>query len=157
MPSSFVESSTGLKITFTDNVIEKFKHYKNADKEAGGLLFTSNLHPNILIIDSISLPEKSDSRFFAFFKLNIRLANRKIRKMFKSNYQYVGEWHSHPEPFPKLSETDRRTILSVFNESEHNLAYMIHVIIGTQDFDKSFVCLTDGMDILTCDFLLDKN
>ncbi len=157
MPGSFIEPSTGLRITFTDNVIEKFKYYKNANKEAGGLLFTSNLHPNIIIVDEISLPEKSDSRFFAFFKLNIRLANRRIRKMFESNYQYIGEWHSHPEPFPKLSETDRKTILSVFNMSEHNLAYMIHVIIGTQGFNESFVCLTDGNQILTCNMLSDKD
>ena len=44
---------------------------------------------------------------------------------------YLGEWHTHPEPNPTPSGTDRNSIVKTFSTSDIGVPFLIMAIIGT--------------------------
>ena len=55
---------------------------------------------------------------------------------------FVGDWHTHPEPHPRPSMSDVRSIRQAVTQSKHHLNGFILLIAGTEPFpDGLFVSL----------------
>ena len=151
--AEFLDKKSGLSVVFTKAVIAELLANKqnNGMCEAGGMLFCSDLFSERLVISKISRPHVKDIRRKFFFRQNKKYAQRIIDEFFKEGFHYVGDWHTHPQPHPKPSGKDIKTIKEVFNKSDHGLSYMVHVIVASVDhFEQSYVSLTDGKDVFLC-------
>lgn len=146
MKVSYHDKQSNLKLAFTDEVISELESCKQdaTSPEAGGMLFSKDLYTDLLIVSRISLPKRNDTRLRFFFRINRKSAQRVIEKNFREGYYYIGDWHTHPEPDPTPSITDIKTIKSIFNESDHQLKYMFHTIIGNSDCFRPYVGITNG-------------
>jgi len=131
-------------------VLDHFQRYRqlsNSDSEAGGLLF-AKISGTVISVEKATGPSFFDQRSrFSFFP-NSLYAQCAIKKSFQEGLHYVGEWHTHPENFPRPSPRDIRSFRSVFQKSSHNLAGFLFVISGIEGL---FVAIQDknGLHQLT--------
>lgn len=140
-------------LEFTEDVVRKLCKYRKAKgrRESGGMLFCKSLEEDITLIEGVTGPSCLDVCEKYLFLPNKKLAQRKIDKMFKAGFHYVGDWHSHSESKPAPSARDMATIKSIFKESTHNLSYMVHVIISSYSgFENAYVAVTDGVTVRQC-------
>ncbi len=119
------------KIQISTSVLDIFKKFRQIDSlpEAGGLLFAEFEFPLIKIVKA-SPPNKSDKRWRTLFVPNRILQRRLIKKLFKSNQHFIGEWHTHPTNVPRPSSLDLESTMDSFVKSKHELNYFIMVIVG---------------------------
>lgn len=150
---SFGDSELGLEIAFTDRVIAnlmKYRQTKLTSLEASGLLFSdldSSSYPRV-IVSGNSSPSKYDKRSRRSVLTSPAHGQKIIDRKFIAGHHYVGEWHTHPEPFPRPSPKDLSTARSLFLKSDHCLRYLLIVIVGTgDDFKSSFVGLLNETQI----------
>lgn len=140
-------------ISFSNDVVQELDKHKQGcgRKETGGMLFSRDLESPTTVIDAISSAGDLDQRGRYFFKQNGKAAQRIVNDMFEAGLHYVGDWHTHPDVDPSPSGKDLNTIRSIFKESEHNLRYMVHLILSSSgDVSKSFVAITDGINVQQC-------
>lgn len=112
-----------------------FRQTKRRDREAGGVLLGRHLLgvPHI-VVDEVTTPTKRDCRFLTFFKRSRAPHQRVIDERWASSSgtcQYLGEWHTHPEPVPHASSVDmtdwrRRLRNDIFDSTA-----LLFVIVGT--------------------------
>lgn len=143
----FISRTTGLQVAITDEVVTKLEGFKNTRNEQGGMLFSKLETASDLIVYDISTPSEGDKSARFAFNIDLNNANITIKKKHGQGLHYVGDWHSHHESCPTPSQTDIETIKSIFNESKHNLNYLVHIIIGNETINNSCVMLTDGQEI----------
>jgi integrative and conjugative element protein (TIGR02256 family) len=150
---SFYSDQKELEIGIAPDVIQELQEYRQTTGklEAGGLLFTDAPNSNRVVITHASLPNRWDVRRWSLFKINVKAARSVIAAQFKLGRHYIGEWHTHPETNPTPSGTDKKTINTLFSDSDHQLHYLILMIVGsTPDFSKSYVALADGHTLHRC-------
>jgi integrative and conjugative element protein (TIGR02256 family) len=108
-------------------------------REAGGVLLGRYiLDCEDVIVDRITMPTKRDQRSrFRFFR-SARLHQQAIDKAWTSSEgtcNYLGEWHTHPEPDPSPSFIDmlgwRKKLL--FDKFDSDVLYF--VIVGTEQIN----------------------
>ena len=103
------------KIHISDSVIEifqKYKQVKKKDNESGGILIGQIKDDNIYILKA-STPNKFDKASRLFFECDKDSAQIIINYEFYNSEKksiYFGEWHTHPENFPKPSFVDKEMI-----------------------------------------------
>ncbi|MEJ1340382.1 MAG: Mov34/MPN/PAD-1 family protein [Candidatus Sedimenticola sp. (ex Thyasira tokunagai)] len=140
----------GITVSITDECIEVFKNNRRNSKsnERGGLLFSSPVVSDCVEVSSVSEPTKKDKSGKYYFYPDPASSQQEIDRQFARQLAYVGDWHTHPSDIPKPSPKDVVTIKKVFNESSHNLNYVLMIIIGTSnDFRNNYYCLTDGDEV----------
>jgi len=59
-----------------------------------------------------------------------------IDAMFAAGLHYLGDWHTHPEPTPQPSATDKEKLTDIFRRSTHRLQFMLLVIVGQAAFPR---------------------
>jgi integrative and conjugative element protein (TIGR02256 family) len=79
--------------------------------EAGGVLLGRHLlASNDVVVDAVTVPQPGDRlsrhRFFRSRQTHQTLIDRAWRES-GGTCTYLGEWHTHPEPVPSSSPTDR--------------------------------------------------
>lgn len=124
----------GLSISIDENLIHELieigkKHYP---KEFGGFLIGNyvNDFKQLNITDTI-LPRKYKATKYLFQRDTVG-----IDGLLKSFYNetlkkyYVGEWHTHPDNLPILSNTDINAIYTINNYKEVAIQNPIFLIIG---------------------------
>lgn len=128
--------SSKQELVLSGCVLEIFSEYRQTgtDPEAGGLLFAEFDLPVIRIVEA-SRPNPSDKRWRTLFIPNRILQRRLIKKCFKKNWHFVGEWHTHPEPYPTPSHLDLDSMADAFRKSQHELNHFIMVIVGNRTDD----------------------
>ncbi len=113
----------------------KYRQIERTSSESGGVLIgRENLTNDNLIIEYLTEPMKNDkrtrTRFLRQDKGHIDYYNNLYEK-YGGIYLYVGEWHTHPEDFPKYSIID----LSNWKKISKTLpksAKQFHVIVGNK-------------------------
>ncbi|MGR4975805.1 Mov34/MPN/PAD-1 family protein [Pseudomonas sp. LARHCG127] len=109
--------------------LEQNKQVKSRDTEAGGIIIGKRRSSNIEVV-AITTPQLKDRRSRCRFDRK-EFGHDKILSQYwhQSNGEdnYLGEWHTHPEDFPKPSFTDLATWKGM--SSEHGIP-LIAVIIG---------------------------
>lgn len=149
----FKSEEKGLIVTFPSDVVTDLQKYRQSAgmKEAGGMLFTNDLENNEVIVNYVSLPTYLDKRGRWFFKPNPKSSQSIIQKQFKKGSHYIGDWHSHSEKYPSPSPKDKRTFRQVFVKSDHELRFMIMLILSANNlFSDSFVALVKDDNIYNC-------
>lgn len=92
-------------------ILRKYVQDSPEKMEAGGVLIGRLLKDNgDVVIDAVTEPMIGDKRTrFSFFRAKKR-HQRVIDSFWKESegtISYLGEWHTHPEPFPTPSVVDR--------------------------------------------------
>lgn len=153
MTVNFCSHELGIEVVFCNNVINDMQRYKQNPgmKEAGGLLFSPLLHENMIEISQVTTPTWLDKRFAHRFIINKIRAQKIINKYFKANFHYIGDWHTHSETYPRPSKIDISTIIDIYRKSDHQLLYLLLVILSSShDFAKSYVALVNQDNIFEC-------
>jgi len=137
MPAPLIFSYPGVSqsVVVSEQAQQTFLRYRQAHlfrSEAGGLLFAKISATQIAIQEATS-PSRRDYRTRGRFILDLVEAQKVIAERFSSKLHYVGEWHTHPEPVPRPTERDLKTIASVFEKSQHRLRSLILIIVGNGD------------------------
>lgn len=114
----------------------RYRQSRRRSTEAGGVLLGRHLLevPHI-VVDEVTVPTRGDWRLFTFFRRGRAAHQRVIDERWSTSRgtcQYLGEWHTHPEPIPHASSVDiadwrRRLRADVFDGDS-----LIFLIVGTE-------------------------
>jgi integrative and conjugative element protein (TIGR02256 family) len=115
--------------------------------EAGGQLF-ARFVAEAIIIDTATGPYRSDQRSRLSFVPDRVREQRDIIHWFRNGFHFIGNWHTHPEQYPRPSTVDIQNTAERFSKSEHELEAFVMIIIGTAPFPKGlYVGLINQTDI----------
>lgn len=112
--------------------------------ESGGVLLgtrDANL-PKYEVAD-LTFLGKLDRRGHFRFLRSKRSANKAIRRSWAQSggrVNYVGEWHTHDEPVPRPSATDRRLMKSIVRDQSCRYDRVFMLIVGNDGM--AFVGMT---------------
>jgi len=112
------------------NHLKKHRQLNPRSREAGGQLF-AYFEENFTRIERATGPRPSDRRGLTIFVPNRSAERREINRLYKEGLHYVGDWHTHPEPIPKPSQTDINSFRQMFRKSRHDLESFVIIIMGT--------------------------
>ena len=101
--------------------------------ESGGVVIGRHLNSGgALLIEAFTPPQKSDSQGRCLF-FRSQAHNALVQNIWQeSNHYstYVGLWHTHPEPIPNYSITDKRDWLKALNKSQFQGKRLFFFIVG---------------------------
>jgi len=125
------------KIKFNKSIFDIMRKYIQAEDkatEAGGIIIgRENMGNKNIIIEYITEPMPLDKRTRYSYsrkdKGHINYYN-KIYDDYDCIYAYIGEWHTHPEKFPKYSIIDKNNWNRIGDENSNLNQY--HIIVGTK-------------------------
>ncbi|MUK60727.1 peptidase [Aliivibrio fischeri] len=129
------QDSNGHLVVLTEHVLavlEKYRQTRRQDNEAAGILLGEKRGQHIVITD-LSEPGKGDLRKRNLVDRRGKHHQQKVDDCFQlsgGTVNYLGEWHTHPEDFPKPSQKDR-TSWSVHLKGG---TPKIVLIVGIKDF-----------------------
>lgn len=139
--------ASGQTLILTDSVLAYFARHRQLtprSKEAGGQLF-ARFAGSTVRVERATGPRPSDHRGFTAFVPNRLAERREIKRLFKKDLHYVGDWHTHPEGQPRPSQIDIQNVCDIFQKSRHELANFVMVIVGRDPFVAGlYVALCDG-------------
>lgn len=123
----------GVRITFTEECLRVFSSQRQIGwyaKEIGGQLFARFTPDSVDVAVATITKGKSRRTRFGFFP--DRDAERAdVLSLFKKGWHYLGDWHTHPQVLPTPSPTDERELIDIFVKSQHELPFMLLVVVGT--------------------------
>jgi integrative and conjugative element protein (TIGR02256 family) len=111
-------------------VVREFRQLRGRSLEAGGLLLGYRRGPHIEILTA-STPGKKDYRSRYSFDRMDQSHQDLASSLWRSSHgliHHVGEWHTHPEPFPVPSSIDERNWKRLAIERHPD--WMVGVIVG---------------------------
>jgi integrative and conjugative element protein (TIGR02256 family) len=117
-------------------VMEKYKQHGMFSLEAGGLLFAKIGRSEVEVL-SITKPSLWDMRTRFGFRMNKKHRQKQIDKHYEQGLHFIGQWHTHPEPWPKPSSVDLNSMDEMTSLSEHALYGFIMVIVGNGEGKNS--------------------
>lgn len=133
---SLTISNLGYKVKIKDEVIEILKLYrqiKKNDFEAGGMLIGYETINGNIIIEYATEPFKKDIRSRFSFDRKDKKHNKILRSIWKTEgeiHSYIGEWHTHPEMYPKYSTQDKKNWIQIGDKM--NKVKFVHIIVGNK-------------------------
>ncbi len=135
LPLRYQVAETGHTVLFTEDVVKHFGSHRQRwswCSEAGGQLFAKLSLAQIEICKATG-PYRSDARGRHLFHPDREKENHDIKEHFGQGLHYVGDWHTHPEKYPKPSADDFASIADSFKRSTHELIGFLLVIVGTHN------------------------
>lgn len=142
--------SSGQTLVLTEPVVEHLMRHRQIaqnDCEAGGQLF-ARLDGNAVRIERATGPRPSDRRSITAFVPNRPAERREIKRLFKQDLHYVGDWHTHPEPRAQPSQTDIASFKDMFRKSRHKLAGFVMLIVGSEMGERGIFVAICNADTL---------
>ncbi|PRR70132.1 Mov34/MPN/PAD-1 family protein [Clostridium thermopalmarium] len=137
--SIIFRKSDGGKIKIDVYALQKIMKYLQDDQEkceAGGVLLGRYIiDSSDIVVDDITTPMKNDTRQRCFFlkqkKYHQKVVTEKWIKS-KGTCNYLGEWHTHPEPIPTPSYIDISEWKRLLKENKFDSQYLYFIIAGTE-------------------------
>lgn len=148
--TGWVESKSGRLVSMGRDVITRATSYRQStdhDAEAGGLLLGLRRGQNIEV-KWLTVPQKTDTQErFGFFRERLGHAAEALERWYATGAQadYVGEWHTHPEPHPTPSNIDMSEWLNLASARKDRRP-LFFMIVGTEGY---YACLCHGKAILS--------
>jgi len=112
-------------------IFKKNRQLKPWAKETGGQLFC-HFEEEKVIVEQATKPRYGFKSGRYYFWLNREKEQKEIYGQFEQSLHYIGDWHTHPESYPKPSIEDIRKMQAIYRESTHSLKYMILVVVGKE-------------------------
>ncbi|MGW8304719.1 MAG: Mov34/MPN/PAD-1 family protein [Achromobacter pulmonis] len=113
-------------------------------KEAAGQIYARNLSAPLVTIEAVTKLKPRNS-WFAGVKIDITAVDSERAAMFSHGLHCLGFWHSHPEPIPKPSHSDRILAANHARASSNEFTALVFIIVGTAVFpDGLGVWVHDG-------------
>jgi hypothetical protein len=107
-------------------------------REMGGILMGQNVGPDVFKLIEMTF-QRSGGRH-ACFSRSSALHDRALKKFFDrtghqyTDFNYIGEWHSHPSFALRPSDIDHATMMTlVRRDMEVNFALLLLVKLGTDE------------------------
>ena len=97
--------------------------------EAGGQLF-GTLTPELISVKIATGPYARDERSRYRYRSDPAAAQRAIRQQSDAGLLYLGEWHTHAEDCPSLSELDDVAMHQIIQRSRLNSNALLMLIVG---------------------------
>ncbi len=142
-----IEETININITSSAiNVIEKYKQITKKAKESGGILLGQIKGKEVYILE-VSTPNKFDKASIYSFNCNKDAAQVIINYEFINSGKktiYLGEWHTHPENYPKPSDIDKKMIIKQYFKNKLNEPFLILIIQGLKGL---YIAIFDGKNI----------
>lgn len=105
--------------------------------EAGGILLGRFLRNSAnVVVDEVTIPSHLDRQARAFFHRNHLKHQQVIDARWKASNgtcQYLGEWHTHPEPEPTPSHVDMRDWSRRLREDQFHGHTLLFLIVGMRE------------------------
>lgn len=127
------------RIKISSLVIQKMSQFIQTSfdsPEAGGVLLGRFiLNSEYIVVDDITLPHKKDKRSKHCFIRNKHAHQLEILKKWKESggtCNYLGEWHTHPEPNPQPSFNDLKDWERILKQTRFDTESLFFVIVGTE-------------------------
>lgn len=130
----------GLRLNVNDDLLKDIliisrKHYPN---EFGGFLigYYSDDFKTLTVTDTI-LPQRYKSTKYLFERDAVGIEG-KLEQLYNEDPQkyYIGEWHTHPDNPPYLSDTDKNAIHSIINHQDVKINNPIFLVIGLRQLQE---------------------
>ena len=102
------------KIHLSNNVLDvlsKNRQITNSNFEIGGQLFGYKIDKDFFISDA-TVSNKVDKKSSISFFPNIIADQDEIDIFYKNGYDFLGNWHTHPQNIPCPSPIDIATIIN---------------------------------------------
>ena len=135
-----------LQFEVKQEVLEQLRAYaQHEGNEQCGVLTGSKINDKTYRISKVSPPCVANNTRFRCER-DAKMANEFIKNDYEqSNHTrtYMGEWHTHPEPYPHPSWTDFSSIVSNFEESSLDYPFLIMAIVGTESI---YFSIYDGKE-----------
>jgi len=132
-------------VAISEDVVERISAYrqiKSYSRESGGILL-GQVKGNCLFILKISEPSSEDTSTRHSFVRNPQKAQKIINDEFVASGKktiYLGEWHTHPEDYPKPSMVDYQMIRDQFDKNELNEDLVLILIQGRKGIYLGLYC-----------------
>lgn len=127
----------GSRIKLTAEVLARLQayaqHAPDAPEAGGVLLGRYLLESNDVVVDDLTEPMPGDQRGRFFFHRAQVAHQQAIEKAWRASggtRTYLGEWHTHPEPYPTPSGTDRRDWRRKLRHDQY-FARLLFLLVGT--------------------------
>lgn len=114
------------------NTLNRYRQVEHLSNEAGGQLF-ARFEADEMKISRATEPTSKSRRGRYFFWPSRREEQREIESLYTEGLHYVGDWHSHPEPYPEPSTDDVEKIQGIYANSKHDLSCILMLIVGTSE------------------------
>lgn len=142
---------SGEFVILTDAVLEHFRRHqqlRKSDTEAGGQIFGRSQGETITIEEATG-PRRSDIRSRYSYIPDRKAEQREINERFSSALHFIGDWHTHPEPIPRPSETDLDNMRECVRKSRRAVSGFLLIIVGTAPLPRGLhASLHDGKETL---------
>jgi len=108
-------------------------------RECGGVLFGEHVGENLFRIAEVSTNTKTG--IFAHFIRDIVSTIKQLRRFFSkykhkyTKYNYMGEWHSHPQFALKPSNKDEESIMDIVGDDHVGANFIILMIVRLEPSD----------------------
>lgn len=116
-------------------VVAMLRAYRQRPRaaERGGVLAGCRLGPRRWAITHASPPSARSLAGLFWLRRDRRDAQRFINRVFAETHgavNYLGEWHTHPEPDPIPSGHDRRMLDDLLGSSRLEINFLLGAIVG---------------------------
>jgi integrative and conjugative element protein (TIGR02256 family) len=139
-------------VRISDKLIEDLSSFRQLEPqipESGGVLLGKHLNSNgIILIDGFTPPQPNDSQGRCRFhrsKQHSDLAEKAWRDS-DGHLNFVGLWHTHPEPIPTPSGTDLKDWKNALRRSCFEGNHLFFFIVGQTHIG----CWIGSKSIMTC-------
>lgn len=121
------------------SVLNQYRQVGRNDKEAGGVLLGRFIqNSNDVVVDLVTEPMERDERKKYFFKKCRDDHQRIVQAIWvesEGTCNYLGEWHTHPEPYPNPSLHDLKEWKKVLEHTVCDSNKLFFVIVGTMSIE----------------------
>lgn len=114
--------------------------------ERGGVIAGCRIGPRSWVITHASPPSPRSLAGLFWVKRDRRDAQRFINRVFaetNGTVNYLGEWHTHPEPRPSPSGEDRQMLNDLLANSRLEIDFLVGAIVGNTG-NLHWWCQTDS-------------
>lgn len=132
------ELPNGGRLKLPSEVLEQMSKYIQNDRkknEGGGVILGRFIiETNDIVIDFVTEPMPGDKRSRTRFKRGVKNHQAIIDKYWyisKGTINYLGEWHTHPEPIPNPSFIDVKSWKKMLSHDKFDSHCLYYIIIGT--------------------------
>jgi integrative and conjugative element protein (TIGR02256 family) len=123
-------------VRVSGELIIKLTEYCQLNKEApesGGVLIGKHLNSGgMILVDNFTPPQSKDKQGRCLYHRSIE-HNKFVRRIWKDSnghLTYLGLWHTHPEPKPNYSGTDKKDWLNALSKSRYEGERLYFFIVG---------------------------